>query len=120
MLLRIIITACTIFAAASLTAQEATNAPIGVLRVLDRTTGVVADVEVTTGQPRRVGLLTIALNECRFPTGNPTGDAYAELDVFYRDSADPVFRGWMIASSPALNAMDHARYDVWPLRCKTS
>jgi hypothetical protein len=31
----------------------------------------------------------------------------------------PVFSGWMIASSPALNAMDHPRYDVWLLRCQT-
>jgi len=31
----------------------------------------------------------------------------------------PVFKGWMIASSPALNALDHPRYDVWVLRCIT-
>jgi hypothetical protein len=31
----------------------------------------------------------------------------------------PVFSGWMIASSPALSAMDHPRYDVWILRCDT-
>ncbi|MEZ5716636.1 MAG: DUF2155 domain-containing protein [Paracoccaceae bacterium] len=32
---------------------------------------------------------------------------------------DPIFTGWMVASSPALNAMDHRRYDVWVLRCIT-
>ena len=32
----------------------------------------------------------------------------------------PIFEGWMIAASPALNALDHARYDVWVLRCTTS
>ena len=30
------------------------------------------------------------------------------------------FAGWMIADSPALNALDHPRYDVWVLRCITS
>jgi len=25
----------------------------------------------------------------------------------------------MIASSPALNALDHPRYDVWVMRCTT-
>ena len=40
--------------------------------------------------------------------------------VTLTDGADqPVFSGWMIASSPALNALDHARYDVWVMRCKT-
>ncbi|MGB0800115.1 MAG: DUF2155 domain-containing protein, partial [Planktomarina sp.] len=28
--------------------------------------------------------------------------------------------GWMVASSPALNALEHPRYDIWVLRCKTS
>ncbi|MEO0381372.1 MAG: DUF2155 domain-containing protein, partial [Pseudomonadota bacterium] len=27
---------------------------------------------------------------------------------------------WMIASAPALSAMEHARYDVWVMRCTTS
>jgi hypothetical protein len=30
---------------------------------------------------------------------------------------DPVFSGWMVASSPALSALDHPRYDVWVLNC---
>ena len=31
-----------------------------------------------------------------------------------------VFAGWMFASSPALSAMDHQRYDVWVLSCTMS
>ena len=30
------------------------------------------------------------------------------------------FSGWMIASTPALSAMDHSRYDIWVMRCATS
>ena len=30
-----------------------------------------------------------------------------------------IFRGWMFASSPALNALEHAVYDVWVIDCKT-
>ena len=30
-----------------------------------------------------------------------------------------IFSGWMLASSPALNALEHPRYDVWVLRCIT-
>ncbi len=37
------------------------------------------------------------------------------------DYEDPVvFSGWMFASSPALSAMDHPRYDVWVLSCNIS
>lgn len=30
-----------------------------------------------------------------------------------------IFRGWMFASSPALNALEHPVYDVWVISCKT-
>ncbi|QEE35248.1 DUF2155 domain-containing protein [Octadecabacter sp. SW4] len=100
-------------------AQQATNADGGEIRVLDKTTGVVSDLAFMAGETKRHGLLEITMEECRFPSGNPSGDAFVLLTVFYRDLPDPAFRGWMIASAPALNAMDHPRYDVWALRCNT-
>ncbi len=30
-----------------------------------------------------------------------------------------IFRGWMFASTPALNALEHPVYDVWVIDCKT-
>ncbi len=30
-----------------------------------------------------------------------------------------IFRGWMFASAPALNALEHPVYDVWVIDCKT-
>lgn len=30
-----------------------------------------------------------------------------------------IFRGWMFASSPALNGLEHPVYDVWVIDCKT-
>lgn len=36
--------------------------------------------------------------------------------------ADPdrIFSGWMFASSPGLNSLDHPVYDVWVIDCKTA
>lgn len=101
-------------------AQQVTNAPAGELRILDKITGNVRNVEVPAGGTARIGLLEIELKECRYPPQNPSGEAYARLKVIYRGQIEPVFEGWMIASSPALNPMDHPRYDVWVLRCRTS
>ncbi len=106
--------------AAPLVAQEVTSAPGGELRVLDKTTGQVTDLTLATGETENVGQLSVTLGDCRYPTENPAGNAYAELTIYYRDGADPVFQGWMIASAPALHAMEHPRYDVWVLRCMTS
>lgn len=33
---------------------------------------------------------------------------------------DRIFSGWMFASSPGLNAVEHPVYDVWLTDCKTS
>ena len=33
-------------------------------------------------------------------------------------NVDPLFSGWMFASSPALNALEHPVYDVWVIDCK--
>lgn len=90
------------------------------LRGLDRVSGAVTDFELGTGQAARFERLTVELGECRYPKDDPASDAFGYLVIRYDGSDAPTFKGWMVASSPALNAMDHPRYDVWLLRCKTS
>lgn len=101
-------------------AEDVANATSAELRLLDKVTGEVSDIILNTAESRTVGHLTVVLNECRYPIDNPSGNAYGEMTITYRDEPEPVFAGWMIASAPALNAMDHPRYDVWILRCITS
>lgn len=109
--------ALTLCTAGAGLAQDAVSASGGVLRVLDKITGITADLEFRAGETLSHGHLTITMSECRYPSDNPSGDAFELLTVIYRGSTQPVFRGWMVASAPAVNAMDHPRYDVWPLRC---
>jgi hypothetical protein len=87
------------------------------LRALDKTSGTTIDLSISNGQLANIGRLQIVLNECRYPAGNPSGDAYAALEVSETGRAGTVFSGWMIASAPALNAMEHSRYDIWIMRC---
>ena len=101
-------------------AQEVENAPGAILRALDKTSGDTLDIDMTVGQQRQLGSLQIALNECRYPAGNPAGDAYASLEILDAGKEGTLFSGWMIASSPALSALEHRRYDVWVIRCTTS
>jgi hypothetical protein len=106
--------------ASPLQAEEVLAGPGGELRVLDKLTGVVTDLSLQNGETGALGFLKVTLRQCRYPAANPSGDAYADVAVTYRDAAEPFFSGWMLASSPALHAMDHPRYDVWALRCITS
>lgn len=99
-------------------ARDAVSAKGGVvLRTLDKITGKTSDVELAPKQAIRLGGLSIALAECRYPRGNPKKDAFAFLAVRQQAQEKPVFFGWMIASAPELSAMDHPLYDVWVLRC---
>jgi len=88
-----------------------------VIKGLDKLAGTVEELRLANGQTVALGWLEITLGECRYPEGNPSGDAYAWLEITENGKPDPVFRGWMIASSPGLNALDHPRFDVWVLNC---
>ncbi len=110
-----------ILAGQGATAQQVTGDGTGaVLRTLDKTSGEVIDVEIGVGQTMAYGSLQVTLHECRYPASNPTGDAFALIQVVDAREIKELFAGWMVASSPALNALEHRRYDVWVLRCMTS
>lgn len=106
--------------------SEQTDAPEALsrggaqLRFLDKVTGIVTDLEIANGTAERISTMAIAVYDCRVPADNPSGDAYALLRIDSDLVEGPVFQGWMIASAPALSAMDHPRYDLWVLGCSSS
>jgi hypothetical protein len=105
-------------AGAATQAQDVAAGNGAQLRALDRLSGNLTDLNVPVGGTISYSdRLSISLVECRYPQDNPTGDAYAFLLIRDLLSGADLFEGWMIASSPALNALDHSRYDVWVLRC---
>lgn len=90
------------------------------LKGLDKVSGEVTDLELAKGETKPVGRIEVTLGDCRYPEDNLAGEGYAWLTI--RDPARDavIFEGWMVASSPALNALDHPRYDVWVIRCTTA
>ena len=111
--------ACLALMAGAAGAQEETqNASGAILRGLDKFSGEVVDIELPAGRTVQFERLTITLTECRYPAGNPSGNAYAGLQITEEGREGALFSGWMVASAPAL--MEHARYDIWVMRCTTS
>ncbi len=90
------------------------------LKGLDTITGTVTELELAVGGTIRYERLQITLRECRYPEDNISSDAFAYLVIQDDRNETPNFDGWMIASSPALSALEHPRYDVWVTRCTTS
>ncbi|GIT90743.1 hypothetical protein JANAI62_11980 [Jannaschia pagri] len=121
MLSRAALLLCLAFATGAQAQAVRTGAgPGAVLRTLDKTSGEVVDVEMAIGQTMAYGPLQVTLHDCRYPANNPSGDAFALVQVVDARAIQELFAGWMVASSPALNALEHRRYDVWVLRCLTS
>ena len=102
------------------TREAVANGTGGVVRWLDKVSGRRVDIALAPGEEKTEGRLTIRLRECRYPVDDPSSNAYAYLTVRDNLVSTPIFEGWMIASSPALNPLDSPRYDVWLLRCTTS
>lgn len=96
---------------------EFTDSDGAELRFLDKLTSETGDVELSVGQAAKFGRLVVRLDTCRYPTGNPASDAEAHLTILEDATDTELFSGWMLASSPALSALDHPRYDVWVLNC---
>ena len=99
---------------------EVASATGGVLRALDKISGDAVDLEVVTGTSTTLGNLQITMVDCRYPVGDPAANAYAALEITENGKPGTLFSGWMIGSAPALNALEHFRYDVWVIRCTTS
>ncbi|GGF65198.1 hypothetical protein GCM10011402_16680 [Paracoccus acridae] len=100
-------------------AQEVARADGALLRGLDKISGRTTDLPVLVGEAVRYGRLQVRLGECRYPAGDPSSDAYAQLTIADVSQNVTLFSGWMIASSPALSALDDARYDVWVISCQS-
>jgi hypothetical protein len=110
-------------AALTLTAAAAQADPyeIAVLQALDKVSARVSVLEVPVGKSVAFGNLEITARACdkRPPEETPESAAFLEI-VENQPNEPPVprFTGWMFASSPALNALEHPVYDVWVVDCK--
>jgi hypothetical protein len=93
-----------------------------VLRGLDKITGRAIDVNAPVGMPVRFGSLSITARYCYTvpPEEPPETTAFLQIDETKAGTpAKRMFSGWMFASTPALNALEHPVYDVWVINCKT-
>jgi hypothetical protein len=99
-------------------AEQMAQGGTAILRGLDRIAGDAVELRIDAGQQAEFGRLRIAVRECRYPADNPTADAVAWIEVTDMRAEAALFAGWMIASAPALNALDHVRYDIWVIGCQ--
>ena len=108
-----------------LVANEWLIGNIGVFQGLDKITARIKTFEIQVGVTKKFGILDIDLQKCVYslPLDEPESIAYIKvLDKSDKYSVTKdklsIFEGWIFASSPALNAMEHPVYDVSLISCR--
>lgn len=96
---------------------------VAILRALDKITARITELRVPVGDVGvKFGTLTIHAKTCRSNPPEETPETYVFLSIDDKKKTGDVvtiFDGWMVASSPALNPLEHPVYDVWAISCKT-
>jgi len=97
---------------------------MAILRALDKVTGRAINLNAPAGIPVNFGTMTITARYCYTvpPEEPPETSAFIQIDDRERNVGEPtrIFSGWMFASSPAINALEHGVYDAWVINCITS
>ena len=96
---------------------------IAVFRGLDKVTARVWMFEAPIDQVVTFGKFEVQVRRCnkRPPEETPNTTAFVEVqEVTFDESQEGVFKGWMFAQSPGLNAIEHPVYDIWLIDCKMS
>ena len=97
--------------------------PVAVLQGLNKVSARVSTFDVPVDGTGRFGALEISVRACRERPLTEMPESVAFLEISDRKDEDepvPLFTGWMFASSPALNALEHPVYDVWVVDCRSA
>lgn len=90
---------------------------------LDKITARTFKFEAPVGVTVRFKKLLITARMCRVrpPEETPETSVFVEIAEAASESGHDLqrlFSGWMFASSPGLNALEHPVYDVWVIGCQ--
>jgi len=101
-------------------AQKIVN-PTAIFAGLDKVTGRIITFDVAINETVRFGALEVTPRACytRPPTETTNTDGFVEVDeLTLQGELRRLFTGWMFATSPGLNAVEHPIYDIWLVDCK--
>ena len=100
---------------------------VAIIQALDKVTAETIRFEAPVGQQRRWRGLVFRVRACEATAEDEAlRDSIAYLEITSqprtregRASSREVFQGWMFASAPGLNPIEHPLYDVWVISCQT-
>ena len=116
-----ILSICLAFLLSSaFTKAEQISTNMAKMQAMDKITGKVSIIEVPVGGEVKFGSFSIVVRSCKTNAEGEIPENYAFVDVTdknYDNEEINIFKGWMLSSSPAVNAVEHPIHDVWLLKC---
>lgn len=103
---------------AAMAAEISTNAAL--MQAMDKVTGRVNKITVPVNSKISFGDFSLVLRACKKRPAEETPENFAFVDVTDKSFGEDeynIFRGWMLSSTPGINAIEHPIYDVWLLEC---
>lgn len=101
-----------------------------IIQALDKVTAETLRFEVPIGDSVRYKSLVFSVRACESAAPDetaPESAAYVTVDSSPKPQPGrptpptrQVFKGWMFASSPGLNPLQHPVYDAWLIACKAA
>ncbi len=91
------------------------------LRALNKMTARTSLLHVNIGELERFDTIELEVESCWSapPDQRPEHKALIKItELMHEEGPKELFHGWMFASSPALNALEHPVYDIAVVRCQ--
>lgn len=90
------------------------------MQAMDKITGRVNEIIVPVKSKISFGDFSLVLRSCKKRPAEETPENFAFVDVADKSFGEDeynIFKGWLISSTPGINAIEHPIYDIWLLEC---
>ena len=90
------------------------------MQAMDKITGRVNEIIVPVKSKISYGDFSLVLRSCKKRPAEEAPENFAFVDVVDKSFGEDeynIFRGWIVSSTPGINAIEHPIYDVWLLEC---
>lgn len=88
------------------------------LILLEKVRAQPSTLTIRVGQTATFGPLTIAVKACAARPPDLAANATAFVEVADSRGSAPVFKGWILANTPAVSQLEHPLYDLRLAACR--
>ena len=92
---------------------------IGQFSLLHKVTAKIRGLDLRLDESVEIDDLRVTMHDCIStpPEEPPETKVFLSILEIKNGTEKPLFSGWMFASSPSIQALEHPVYDLWPKSC---